>query len=161
MFAISALLRYAVCTLLLLALLEKSSVVAAEDDARRQRLAIDGQEFAICMIVKDQNRDIREWVHYHRSMGCSTFYIYDDGGNGDTPANHVLQDYIDANIVVYHDVSGTGSSTSQQLSVYNDCINSYKKHHKWMAFIDVDEFIVVPDQKATIPSTLQRFDRPG
>eukprot|EP00953_Heterococcus_sp_UTEX-ZZ885_P020540 11494-Heterococcus_DN1.PRE.4 len=211
MFAISALLRYAVCTLLLLALLEKSSVVAAEDDARRQRLAIDGQEFAICMIVKDQNRDIREWIHYHRSMGmadrlttllssaihvisesgftiivqrdkracllvqiadnlhvsqdylqlCSTFYIYDDGGNGDTPANHVLQDYIDANIVVYHDVSGTGSSTSQQLSVYNDCINSYKKHHKWMAFIDVDEFIVVPDQKATIPSTLQRFDRPG
>jgi Glycosyltransferase family 92 len=73
----------------------------------------------------------------------------------------VLQDYIDANIVVYHDVSGTGSSTSQQLSVYNDCINSYKKHHKWIAFIDVDEFIVVPDQKATIPSTLQRFDRPG
>jgi hypothetical protein len=65
-----AALRYTVCALLLSALLEqKSSVAAAEDDARRQRLAIDGQEFAICMIVKDQNRDIREWVHYHRSMG--------------------------------------------------------------------------------------------
>jgi hypothetical protein len=73
MCAISALLatlRYAVYTLLLLALLgQKSSVAAAEDDARRQRLAIDGQDFAICMIVKDHNRDIREWVHYHRSMG--------------------------------------------------------------------------------------------
>jgi hypothetical protein len=66
--ALRATLRYTVCTLLLLLALI-GQFATAQDDARRQRLAIDGQEFAICMIVKDQNRDIREWVHYHRSMG--------------------------------------------------------------------------------------------
>jgi hypothetical protein len=36
---------------------------------RPTRRAIRGQDFAICLLVKDQNLDLREWVHYHRSMG--------------------------------------------------------------------------------------------
>jgi hypothetical protein len=45
--------------------------VAAEPDlfVRRPRLAKRGQDLAICVMVKDHNLDLREWIHYHRSMG--------------------------------------------------------------------------------------------
>ena len=45
--------------------------VAAQDEmfVRRPRLSKRGQDLAICVMVKDHNLDIREWIHYHRSMG--------------------------------------------------------------------------------------------
>jgi hypothetical protein len=50
---------------------EEEVANSGQDDAvfRPARRAIRGQDFAICLLVKDQNRDLREWVHYHRSMG--------------------------------------------------------------------------------------------
>jgi hypothetical protein len=45
--------------------------VAAQQElfVRRPRLSKRGQDLAICVMVKDHNLDIREWIHYHRSMG--------------------------------------------------------------------------------------------
>jgi hypothetical protein len=50
---------------------EEEAANSGHDDTlfRPTRRAIRGQDFAICLLVKDQNRDLREWVHYHRSMG--------------------------------------------------------------------------------------------
>jgi hypothetical protein len=33
---------------------------------------------AICAIVKNQHRDIREWLEYHRWLGVSKVYVYDN-----------------------------------------------------------------------------------
>ena len=36
--------------------------------------------------------------------------------------------------------------TSSQWWAYNDCITRFAHRHRWLAFIDVDEFIVLHDQ---------------
>lgn len=33
---------------------------------------------AICAIVKDQGRDVREWLEYHRWLGVGKVYVYDN-----------------------------------------------------------------------------------
>lgn len=33
---------------------------------------------AVCVIVKNQHRDIREWLEYHRWLGVSKVYVYDN-----------------------------------------------------------------------------------
>jgi len=33
---------------------------------------------AICAIVKNQHRDIREWLEYHRWLGIKKIYVYDN-----------------------------------------------------------------------------------
>lgn len=33
---------------------------------------------AICAIVKNQHRDIREWLEYHRWLGVGKVYVYDN-----------------------------------------------------------------------------------
>ena len=41
-----------------------------------------GQAYiAICLIVRDQNEDLREWVMYHQAIGVEKFYIFDDNSS--------------------------------------------------------------------------------
>ena len=47
---------------------------------------------AICLGVKDQNEDLREWIEYHRYIGVGKFYVFDD--NSTVPAASTLQDLI-------------------------------------------------------------------
>jgi hypothetical protein len=96
----------------------------------------------------------------HHSV--SKFYVYDDGGDGHNPASRVLQDHIDSGLVKYTNASGSKlKGMEQQLAQFAHCLDHYKRYHKWLAFIDPDEFIVVADQRATIPTILQQFDGPG
>ena len=60
----------------------------------RERIVRNAEEayLAVCLGVKDQNEDLREWIEYHRSIGVGKFYIFDD--NSTVPAAPGLQDLI-------------------------------------------------------------------
>jgi hypothetical protein len=45
----------------------------------------------------------------------------------------------------------------QQLAVYYDCLNRRRLEARWIAFMDLDEFIV-PLKDKTIPEFLKRFE---
>ena len=49
--------------------------------------------FAICLSVKDQNEDLREWLTHHRKVGAGKFYIMDD--NSIVPIAETLNDFIE------------------------------------------------------------------
>lgn len=36
---------------------------------------------AICVCIRDQHVDVREWLAYHHALGVSKFYIWDTGSN--------------------------------------------------------------------------------
>lgn len=59
-----------------------------------EQIVRDAEEayLAVCLGVKDQNEDLREWIEYHRSIGVGKFYIFDD--NSTVPAAPGLQDLI-------------------------------------------------------------------
>ena len=54
---------------------------------------------AMCLIVKDQPRDVMEWVQYHRSIGADKFYIYDH--NSSVPLVKELYPLVNAGVVEY------------------------------------------------------------
>jgi Glycosyltransferase family 92 len=111
-----------------------------------------------CLVVKDQNEDLREWVDYHYAMGASRFYVYDDGGTGPTPASDVLQDLIEKGVVLYKD---THKRPKRQLANYQRCLTSHRHQHQWLAFLDVDEFIVIDEEKVSIPLMLSNYTQYG
>ena len=96
-------------------------------------------DFAIVAIVKNESNYLREWVAYHR-VACEDnvhFFIYDNGSNDNTRAT--VEDYIEQGYITYIDFGGN----EKQLPAYNDAIKRYGNIVRYMAFIDVDEFIVV------------------
>lgn len=105
----------------------------------------------VCAIAKDEGPYFAEWLDYHISKGVDRFYIYDNGSTDST--RQVLQPYIDKGIVEYTYFPGY----RKQIAAYDHCIEKHRFDCKYLAFIDLDEFIV-PMKDSTIPEFLARFN---
>jgi len=103
---------------------------------------------SVCAIAKNEGPYFQEWIEYHLLVGVEKFYIYDNESNDDT--KKVLAPYIKSGIVEYTYWPGE----KQQLPAYEDCIKRHKFDTRWLAIIDLDEFIV-PVATKTIPEFLR------
>lgn len=120
-----------------------------KDDAARKSFPTF---LAVCAIIKDEAPYMLEWLEYHKHLGVDKFYIYD---NESTDSIHeILKPYIESGIVEYKYFPGS----KQQLPAYDDCIKSHRNDTRWLAFIDLDEFIL-PVHNDTIPQMLARVSR--
>lgn len=121
----------------------------------KRRLKKDKTEpstyLAVCAIAKDEGPYFKEWIEWHRRMGVGKFYIYDNESTDTT--REVLKPYIDAGIVEYRYFPGY----RRQLAAYDDCLERHRFDARWIAFIDLDEFIV-PMKDESITAFLKRFE---
>ena len=101
-------------------------------------------------IAKNEGYNFREWIEYHRLAGVEKFYIYDNESTDDT--YEILRPYIEQGLVEYTYFPGK----LRQIPAYLDCINRHKLDTKWLAFIDLDEFIVPLDCES-IPEFLKKL----
>lgn len=110
---------------------------------------------AVCAIFRDEARYLAEWVAFHRIQGVERFYLYDNLSSDDWRSE--LAPEIAAGIVeVTHWPPEPG-----QMSAYDDCLRRHRGDTRWIAMIDVDEFLFSPTG-ASLPEILRRFDtHPG
>ncbi|MCM1450254.1 MAG: glycosyltransferase family 92 protein [Clostridiales bacterium] len=121
----------------------------------RRMLRLDASQprynLAICAIAKNEGPYFREWIEWHRSKGVDRFYIYDNESTDCT--REVLDPYIKTGLVEYIPYPGY----RMQLAAYDDCLARHRMDTRWIAFIDLDEFIV-PVKDKDIPQFLSRHD---
>lgn len=106
-------------------------------------------------IIKNEATYIEEWLEYHLLVGVQHFYIYDnDSTDG---VRDVLRPYISAGIVDYIPWPGVG----MQNPMCTDAIERSRAETRWLAIIDIDEFIV-PESTKTISEFLAAYeDKPS
>ena len=107
---------------------------------------------AVCAIAKNEGPYFKEWIEWHRVHGVEKFYIYDNESTDCT--QEVLTPYIESGLVEYNYWPGM----KQQLPAYDDCFERHRLEARWLAVIDLDEFIV-PMMDKTIPGFLYRMEK--
>lgn len=117
----------------------------------REDKSSPGHYLSICAIAKDEGRYFKEWIEWHRNLGVEKFYIYDNESTDDTRA--VLEPYIEAGLVDHKYWPGY----RKQIAAYDDCMDKHRFDSRWIAFIDLDEFIV-PLKDASIADFLKRME---
>lgn len=106
---------------------------------------------SICAIAKNEGPYFKEWIEWHLKQGVEKFYIYDNESTDST--KEVLSPYIESGIVEYVYFPGQ----KKQLLAYDDCFEKHRLDTRWLAIIDLDEFIV-PIRDNNIPSYLNRME---
>ncbi len=91
---------------------------------------------SLCLICKDENDYLPEWLDYHILIGVDRFYIYDNESK--VSLRESLNDYIERGWVVVVDIPGK----AMQLFAYDHCLQTFGPFTFWMGFIDTDEFLV-------------------
>ena len=98
---------------------------------------------AICAIQRDGLLYVDEWIDYHIALGFETIFIYDN--SDDFELRGWYSNRFKQNTKLIKIVHWVGSG--EQLAAYNNCTKEIqqRKSHSWIAFIDLDEFIVIKD----------------
>ncbi|KAL4857679.1 Glycosyltransferase family 92 protein [Chlorella vulgaris] len=111
----------------------------------------DDAYVAMCTTMRDEHCDVREWVLHHASLGVGKFYLFDT--QSAEPMQPILEDLIASGLVHYAYVTNTssdfrlkppsaGRSYNWQVPIFRLCLERFGQRHRWMGFIDVDEFVV-------------------
>jgi len=100
--------------------------------------------FAVVAIARNEADYIEEWVAYHQLIGFDCIILYDNESTDGMKER--IKKYIDEGFVKYHYIKGE----SKQHDAYNDALLRYGNQSKYMAFFDIDEFLVSsnPDDNA-------------
>jgi hypothetical protein len=128
---------------------------------------------AIAAIVKNEAPYIVEWIEYHLLQGVEKILVYDN--ESDDNLKEVIAPYIDEGIVEYIFWPNKGLKSPDnlrkknyklwshwfvnkvQVPAYHNAIKHLENKTYWIAFIDIDEFIV-PVSKNTVHGTLVNFE---
>lgn len=88
--------------------------------------------------IKNENRYLREWVEFHRIQGVEHFYVVCNDGDPTTAMN-VLLPYKE-HITFKH--FPEKPAAYKQMDAYNWIIEESRDKSRWVAFIDLDEFLM-------------------
>ena len=102
---------------------------------------------AVVLLIKNENRYLKEWLDWHLSIGFQHIYIYD---NGDIDHVQDIVDTYNADVQqMITVVDWTGHHTHIQQDAYNHFMSNYKQDVRWGLFIDSDEFLRFTDEVTT------------
>lgn len=90
-----------------------------------------------CCIVKDEDPFIMEWLTYHSLIGIEHFYIYDNESANPLYENPLIRKFSEQGKVTVISAAGR----AMQIPSYTHCLKKFGPRTRWLAFIDLDEFI--------------------
>ena len=106
------------------------------------------------LFVKDDSRNVVEWLAWHLSLGVNHKIVYDNESVDNL--RQVLVPLINAKFVTHFHWSGRGIGAQQ--SAYRHAIMQTKaKNVSWLGMTDVDEFLL-PIKHKCLPSMLSSYD---
>lgn len=113
---------------------------------------------AVCAMFKDEAPYLAEWIEFHKLVGIEHFYLYDDRSEDSSRA--VLEPWVRAGVVTLTDCP-VALAAGGQSRVYADGLKRARGHARWLAFIDVDEFLFSPERES-LAEMLADYERhPG
>ena len=109
---------------------------------------------AVILLIKDENRYLREWLDWHLNVGFDHIYIYDNGTK-----DHV-RDIVDGYTAETQQkitvIDWTGHHTHIQQDAYNHFMSHFKADVRWAIPLDSDEFLRFTDGESVNVNTFLR-----
>ena len=113
---------------------------------------------SICAIFKDEARYLREWIEFHRLVGVERFFLYDD--HSSDGGREAVTPWVSEGLVSVSDCPIPLREGGQGWA-YADALRRARRLTRWLAFIDVDEFLFSPGG-TPLPEVLRDYEQhPG
>lgn len=111
-------------------------------------------KICLCVIAKNENLYVREFVEYYKNMGYNKIFIYDNNDKNGENFEEVINDYINSGFVKIIDFRDRNKIGNPQFDAYKNCYSKYNKLYDWLSFYDMDEFLELNEKYKTIQNFL-------
>lgn len=119
-------------------------------------------QLAICAIFQDEAPYLKEWIEFHRLMGVEHFYLYNHRSRDHY--QEVLRPYISSGLVELINKPKVANRiivfNRLQCKCYNECLAHSRGVSKWVAFIDIDEYLF-PVKEHSLQELLKQYEEFG
>jgi hypothetical protein len=113
---------------------------------------------ALCAIMRDEGPYLAEWIAFHRLVGVERFYLYDNGSTDESAK--VLAPWVAEGIVELRPWPIPFHLHAAR-QAYADCLERVRGAVRWLACVDLDEFLFAPGAW-TLPEVLRDYEEyPG
>lgn len=120
----------------------------------------------ICVIIKDEEEYLDEWISHHLQLGIDEIFLYEDYGSRSHSA--ITDSYADKVHLLPIDIIFNSPDPSKnikknnertQVQLFDYFPKMYKDKFDWILFNDVDEFLIL---KEPLHDLLKKYDdKPG
>lgn len=130
--------------------------------ANRRAGGVTPRSACLCGIARDEAAaDVREWVCYHLGLGFTHIALYDNGSR--EPLREILAPLVERGVVSVTDFPWRDAP---QLSAYFHALRHWRGRAFWLAFLDIDEFLVplgaaAPQGDPPLSRLLRPYERFG
>jgi len=100
---------------------------------------------SVCAIFRNEAPYLEEWLVFHLGIGVEHFYLYENRSIDDFRA--VLAPFLERRQVTLTD----WPKAKGQKAAYRHCLRSAAAESRWVAFLDLDEFLFSPQQRDIRP----------
>ena len=95
----------------------------------------------LCVVCKDENLYIKEFIEHYKNLGYNHIFIYDNNDIDGEKLEDIIQKEIDEGFISI--INYRGNNKKPQMKIYIDCYRKNKKNYDWLSFFDVDEFLEI------------------
>lgn len=98
------------------------------------------KKYSVCVIVKNENAYIKEFINHYLSLGFTDVYVYDNNDDDGENPNDIIKDIEGAHYIdILRGVKFDNQHRRPQFVCYEHCYSTYPSD--WMLFVDADEFL--------------------
>jgi hypothetical protein len=106
---------------------------------------------SVFALFKDEAPYLEEWLRFHSGLGVDHFYLYNNNSADD--CRTVLEPWLANGAVTLID----WPFQKAQLPAHAHCVTQHRRDSRWIAFIDIDEFLFCPSGE-DLPSVLASYE---
>ena len=108
----------------------------------------------LCVIGKNENLYVKEFVNYYKKIGYNNIFIYDNNEKNGEHFEEVIKGDIKTGFVKIIDFRERNKNSRPQIDAYKECYKKNKKIYDWLSFFDIDEFLEINEKYKTIQAFL-------
>jgi len=96
--------------------------------------------FSVCSVFKNEAHILEEWILHYLHHGVEHFYLVNDNSNDDYKV--IIDKYSNYITLMHNDI--VTKDVGRQGRIYEKYFRQHLEKTKWMASIDLDEFLYSP-----------------
>ena len=109
--------------------------------------------FSVCSVFKNEAHILEEWILHYLHHGIEHFFLVNDNSNDDYMC--IVDKYSNYITLMHNDI--VTKDVGRQSHIYEKYFRQHLDKTKWMASIDLDEFLYSPNS-VNIQNILRKYE---